>query len=70
MKVKYNGDYYKVRLHKGAVYDVISVQYGWYEIMGEDGDQGFFPPDDFEIVGISIHAPRGGSDPAESGAPQ
>ena len=45
MKVKYNGDYYKVRLHKGNVYDVISV-----ENIGEDGDQGFFPPDDFEIV--------------------
>lgn len=50
MKVKYNGDYYKVRLHKGNVYDVISVGNGWYEIIGEDGDQGFFPPDDFEIV--------------------
>ena len=46
MKVKYNGDYYKVRLHKGNVYDVISVENGWYE----DGDQGFFSPDDFEIV--------------------
>ena len=41
MKVKYNGDYYKVRLHK---------ENGWYEIIGEDGDQGFFSPDDFEIV--------------------
>lgn len=50
VKVKYNGDYYKVRLHKGKIYDVLSVQYGWYEIMGEDGDQGFFPPDDFEII--------------------
>ena len=50
MKVKYNGDYYKVRVHKGKVYEVISVQYGWYEIMWEDGDQGFFPPDDFEII--------------------
>ena len=37
MKVKYNGDYYKVRLHKGTIYEVISVENGWYEIMGEDG---------------------------------
>lgn len=50
LQVKYIGDYYQVRLYKNKVYDVISVENGWYEIMGEDGDQGFFPSGMFEVV--------------------
>ncbi len=50
MIVRYIGDYYKVRLHKGKTYTVLSVENGWYEIMGEDEDQGFFPPQMFEII--------------------
>ena len=54
MKARYIGDYYKVRLHKDKIYDVLSVEKlsdgDWFEIMGEDGDQGFFPAGLFEVV--------------------
>lgn len=50
MKVKYIGDYYKIRLHKGTVYDVISIEHGWYKILDELGEEGFYPPDEFEKI--------------------
>ena len=48
MKVKYIGEYYKVRLKKDAIYDVISSENGWYKIIDELGKKGFFPPGEFD----------------------
>lgn len=52
MKVRYTGDYYKVRFTKGEIYDVtIDPESGWYQITDETGDEGFVPAgEDFEIV--------------------
>ncbi len=50
MKVKYIGDYYKVVLHKGGVYEVLSIENGWYELIDDMNDSGFFPPGIFEII--------------------
>lgn len=57
MRVKYIGDYYTVSLIKGKIYDVISVEHGWYRIIDEEGYdedeeiQGYlFPPEEFEII--------------------
>lgn len=35
---------------EGKVYDVISVEQGWYRIMTELGEDYLFPPELFEIV--------------------
>ncbi len=50
MRVKYIGDYYRVSLVNGKVYEVISIENGWYEIYDETDETAFYPPDMFEIV--------------------
>ncbi len=55
MKVRYIGDYYKVVLEKGKVYDVECTEQGpfgdAYRILLPDlDDDGLFPVDDFEVV--------------------
>lgn len=49
-KVRYVGDYYKVSLHKGSVYEVVYEQDGFYAIIDETGEEYCFPDTDFEIV--------------------
>ena len=49
MKVKYIGKDL-VALKRGKVYNVISVEKGWYRIMTEIGEDYLFPPNAFEIV--------------------
>lgn len=50
MKVRYTGDYYKIAFAKDKVYDVISVEKGWYRIMTELDEDYLFPPECFETV--------------------
>ncbi len=51
MKVRYIGDYYKVYLEKGKVYDATVVDGYWYEIFDEDDQESYrYEPDYFEIV--------------------
>lgn len=50
MKVKYIGDYYKIRLFKNKIYKVIGIENGWYKIKGELNDTGYYPPELFEVV--------------------
>ncbi len=50
MKVKYISDYDTPALIKGKIYDVLSVEKGWYRIMTELEEDYLFPPDAFEIV--------------------
>lgn len=50
VKVRYIGEYYKVSLLKGKVYDVLSIEDGWYRIVDETGEDYLFPPGYFEIV--------------------
>lgn len=59
MKVRYIGDYYKVVLEKGKVYDVECMEPGpfgdAYSILLPDlDDDGLFPVDDFEVVELFV----------------
>lgn len=49
MKVKYIGKEIAA-LEKGKIYNVISVEKGWFRIMTEIGDDYLFPPSSFEIT--------------------
>lgn len=49
MKVKYIGTT-NMALINGSVYDVISVEKGWYRIMTELDEDYLFPPKVFEKV--------------------
>ena len=49
MKVRYLGkDLVAVKF--GKVYDVLSIEKGWYRIMTEIDEDYLFPPEAFEIV--------------------
>ena len=49
MKVKYIGKADIVALEKGKVYNVLSVERGWYRIMTEIEEDYLFPPNQVEI---------------------
>ena len=50
MKVKFKGEYETLVLDAGKVYDVMSIEKGWYRIMSELDEDYLFEPCDFEIV--------------------
>lgn len=50
MKVKYTAGADIVALEKNKIYDVISVEKGWFRIMTELDEDYLFPPEQFEIV--------------------
>ncbi len=50
MKVKYIKDTMSLCLTKNKVYDVLSIQKGWYRIIDDSGEEYLYPPEFFEIV--------------------
>lgn len=50
MKVKYIGKVDTLALEKNKIYDVLSIEKGWYRIMTELDEDYLFPPDQFEVV--------------------
>ena len=53
MKVKYLGKIDTPALEKDKIYDVISIEKGWYRIMTELDEDYLFPPKLFEVVEAS-----------------
>lgn len=49
MKVKYIGKEF-VAIEKGKIYNVISVEKGWFRIMTELDEDYLFPPELFEVI--------------------
>ncbi len=50
MKVKYIGETEELVLTNEKVYDVISIEKGWYRINDDTGEDYLYPPESFEIV--------------------
>ena len=50
MKAKWTGKTEFLVLTNGNVYDVISVEKGWYRVVDDSGEDYLYPPDQFEIV--------------------
>ena len=50
MKVKWLGKTDFLVLTNNKIYDVISIERGWYRIIDDSGDNYLYPPDMFEIV--------------------
>ena len=50
MKVKLIGESDPVYMINGKVYDVISIEEGWYRIIDEEGEDYLYPPELFEVV--------------------
>ena len=50
MRVKYIGKIDTVAIDKKKIYDVLSIEKGWYRIMTELDEDYLFPPSQFEII--------------------
>lgn len=50
MKVKWTGKTEFLVLTNGNVYDVISVEKGWYRVVDDSGEDYLYPPDQFVII--------------------
>lgn len=50
MRVKYLGESDPIVLLNGKVYDVLSVERGWYRIVDETEEDYLYPPGAFEII--------------------
>ena len=50
MKVKYTGKTSFLVLTNGKIYDVISVEKGWYRIKDDSGEDYLYPPESFEVI--------------------
>ena len=50
MKVRWTGNTDFLVLTHDKIYDVISVERGWYRIVDDSGEDYLYPPDKFEII--------------------
>lgn len=50
MKVKYLGKVKTVALEDGKIYNIMSIERGWYRIMTELDEDYLFPPEHFEVI--------------------
>lgn len=50
MKVKYLRETKSFMLTKDKIYDVVSVEKGWYRIVDDSGDDYLYPPSLFQVV--------------------
>lgn len=50
LKVRYIGGWDTLALKEGKVYEVMSIEKGWYRIMTELDEDYLFPPKLFEVV--------------------
>ena len=50
MKVRWLGKTDFLVLTNGKVYEVITIEKGWYRIVDDSGDDYLYPPKMFEIV--------------------
>lgn len=50
MKIKWLGKTVFLVLTNNKIYEVISIERGWYRIIGDSGDDYLYPPDMFEII--------------------
>lgn len=49
MKIRYIGKS-SVSLSNGKIYEVISIEWGWYRIVDDTDEDYLFSPEEFEVV--------------------
>ncbi len=50
MKVKFLGETKALALTNNKIYEVISIEEGWYRIIDDSEEDYLYPPTNFEIV--------------------
>ena len=59
MKVRYLGKTSFLELTRGKVYEVISIEKGWYRLVDDSGEDYLYPPDEFEAISAGDDAADG-----------
>ena len=59
MKVRYLGETSFLELTQGKVYEVISIEKGWYRLIDDSGEDYLYPPDEFEEISTGDDAADG-----------
>lgn len=52
MKIKYIGETIPFAVTNGKIYEVMSLEKGWYRIVDDTFEDYLYPPENFEIVEI------------------
>ena len=55
MKVRYVKNTISLCLTQNKVYEVLSVERGWYRILDDSGEDYLYPPEHFETVCENSH---------------
>jgi hypothetical protein len=55
MKVRYVKNTISLCLTQNKVYEVLSVERGWYRIVDDSGEDYLYPPEHFETVRENSH---------------
>ena len=50
MKIRFIGVTDPIYMINGKIYDVISIENGWYRIIDEEGEDYLYPPELFEVI--------------------
>lgn len=50
MKARYIGKTESNTLDNGVVYDILSVEQGWYRVVDKSGEDYLYPAKEFEVV--------------------
>lgn len=50
MRVRYLGETSSLELTHDKVYEVISIEKGWYRLVDDSGEDYLYPPDEFEVL--------------------
>ncbi|GJM54738.1 hypothetical protein E5335_05360 [Coriobacteriaceae bacterium] len=58
MQVKYHGESSPLGLLNNKIYDVLSIEKGWYRIIDETEEDYLYPPECFDVI-----KPNDGSTP-------
>lgn len=59
MIVKYKGETSFLELTHDKLYEVLSVERGWYRVVDDSGEDYLYPPDEFQVVeGETLEGPE------------
>lgn len=50
MKVRFIGETDPIYMINGKIYEVLSIENGWYRIIDEEGEDYIYPPELLQVV--------------------
>ncbi len=50
MRVRYLGETSFLEMTHNKVYEVVSIEKGWYRLVDDSGEDYLYPPDELEVV--------------------